>query len=231
MIPTDVAGLRLWLKADALVLSDNDPVGTWADSSGQANDATEATNKPTYKTGILNSLPVVRFNGTDNRLTCGASDTYKHVFAVAKYAASSFAVYAGLITGVNGVEEDLVLLGDSGLGTFYNVSFTTVYHKDGTLFAENNMQGPMNTFAILSISWTTGWVITLRLGQDRSIASRFWNGDIAEVIAYNSVLSDSDRDGITAYLTAKWFTAASSPSPSFRINKLRPGFFKPGLAR
>lgn len=37
--PTTVPGLKLWLKADALVLSDGDQVITWTDSSGSGNDA------------------------------------------------------------------------------------------------------------------------------------------------------------------------------------------------
>ncbi len=60
-LPTDVAGLKLWVKADSLALNDGDPVGTWADQSGNGNDLVQATaaKKPTYKANILNGLPVV----------------------------------------------------------------------------------------------------------------------------------------------------------------------------
>jgi len=74
--PVDVAAtspatlttdLVLWLKADSYVGSDGDAVTTWADSSGNGYDATQATagKKPTYKTNIWNSLPVMRFDGGD----------------------------------------------------------------------------------------------------------------------------------------------------------------------
>ena len=36
-------GLKLWLKADSLALTNNAPVATWTDSSGNANDAVQAT--------------------------------------------------------------------------------------------------------------------------------------------------------------------------------------------
>src|SRR5687768_11145672 len=73
-VPSDIAGLKLWLKADAITgLADGDPVTTWADSSGEGNDFTQGTagNKPIYKTSILFGLPVVRFDGTDDVLLGG----------------------------------------------------------------------------------------------------------------------------------------------------------------
>ena len=62
----------LWLKADTIGgLSDGGAIGTWADQSGNGRDFTQNTAgaKPTYKTGILNGLPVVRFDGTTDYMT------------------------------------------------------------------------------------------------------------------------------------------------------------------
>ena len=67
-LPSQISGLKLWLKADSLSLSDGDAVGTWADQSGNANDATQTTavNKPSFKTNIVNSKPVIRFDGVND---------------------------------------------------------------------------------------------------------------------------------------------------------------------
>lgn len=61
--PTDIGGCLLWLKADAISsLNDGDAVSTWNDSSGNGYNATQTgTNRPIYKTGIINSKPIVRF--------------------------------------------------------------------------------------------------------------------------------------------------------------------------
>jgi len=68
--PNSITGLVLWLKADAITgLSNNDSLTTWEDSSSSNNDVTEATNKPLYKTGGLNSRPYVYFDGTNDLLT------------------------------------------------------------------------------------------------------------------------------------------------------------------
>ncbi|MBL7892551.1 MAG: hypothetical protein JNL63_07970, partial [Bacteroidia bacterium] len=64
---------KLWLKADANVYSDagttlavdGSLVQQWNDKSGNTNNASQATsgNRPTYKTSIINSKPVLRFSG------------------------------------------------------------------------------------------------------------------------------------------------------------------------
>lgn len=64
-------GLVLHLDADAITgLTDDDPVSQWDDLSGQNSHATQGTaaNQPTYKTGVLDGRPVVRFDGTGEHL-------------------------------------------------------------------------------------------------------------------------------------------------------------------
>src|SRR2546426_3011074 len=68
---TTIPNLKVWLDASQLTgLVDGDPVGTWADQSGNGYDATQsvAAKKPTYKTNILNARPVVRYDGVDDDL-------------------------------------------------------------------------------------------------------------------------------------------------------------------
>ena len=47
------------------------------------------------------------------------------------------------------------------------------------------------------------------VGQDRNNAGRSWDGDIAEIIAYDSVVSDLDRSIITNSLGSKWGIAVT----------------------
>lgn len=58
----------LWLSADALSLSDTDPVSTWIDLSGNGNDAsqTSASARPLFRTGMVNGMPAVVFDGVDD---------------------------------------------------------------------------------------------------------------------------------------------------------------------
>ena len=70
--PDSVAGLELWLKADAITpVPDGTALATWPDSSGNSRDVIQVsgTQQPLYKTNILNGLPVVRFDGVNDTMT------------------------------------------------------------------------------------------------------------------------------------------------------------------
>lgn len=77
--PLEIAGLVLWLKADAITgLSDGDPVGTWPDTSGLGNNFTQsgASRKPTFKENQINGYPSVQFDGSEDRLVhAGLAET------------------------------------------------------------------------------------------------------------------------------------------------------------
>lgn len=86
--PLDLPDLIAWYRADELALSDNDPVATWDDLSGNGNHLTQATSglRPILKTAIIDSKAVVRGDATDDML----QDTFTlnqpaHVFIVCKY--------------------------------------------------------------------------------------------------------------------------------------------------
>ena len=63
--PTTVTGLQFWGAARMESYVDNDAVTTFHDLSGNSNDLVAGLS-PTFKTGVINSLPVVRFNGSSS---------------------------------------------------------------------------------------------------------------------------------------------------------------------
>jgi hypothetical protein len=83
--PDDIAGLEVWLDADAIGGADGDPVTTWA-NPGSGADATGASGQ-TLQTNEINGLPVVRFDGTDDFMTVSNllnNDATRTVFIVAR---------------------------------------------------------------------------------------------------------------------------------------------------
>ena len=90
--PLTVATLEAWWAARLLSgFANNDPVGTWTDLSPSARDATQATAgaRPLFKTGQVNGLPAIEFDGTDDALgftaiPFGSSYMTGTVFIVAK---------------------------------------------------------------------------------------------------------------------------------------------------
>jgi len=104
--PHDLGNLELWFAADHISASDDDAIATWTDSSGNGRDAAQATgaNKPTFKTNIVNGLPVLRFDGTADYMTISdfafsssATPAGLSVFVVAKYDAAPPAAYEPMI--------------------------------------------------------------------------------------------------------------------------------------
>lgn len=232
--PTDIAGLVAWYKADAIGgLSDNDPVATWADSSGNGRDATQGTaaNKPTYQTGEVNSLPCVRFDGSNDVLaaTCphqpdftlfvvlkptgGAIDNYQSAvsrgavfendtnfaFAVRRGGANEFLRWCCYWRNVS------TLYGNEG-GGWVDATWTYVAVKvDGsanlTIYEKGSSEVTDG-----SNSASTDGSQSLRIGGPNSTTSSdaYFTGDIAEVILYDSALSDGDRGSVESYLGTKY---------------------------
>jgi len=100
--PRNLPNLQLWLDATRIAQADSTSVATWSDQSGNGYDATQGGSaaRPTFIASGLNGLPVVRFDGTDDRLSIPSSTaTFKFlhsdvstVFIVAK---------AGVVTDPN----------------------------------------------------------------------------------------------------------------------------------
>lgn len=108
--------LIAWYDAADIALADNDPVSSWTDKSGNGNTLAQGTGskQPLYKTNIINGLPVVRFDGTDDNLIdtsiSGITNTTVNEMCVACVmnvttpGASSHSVF-GLTTAGPGAKE------------------------------------------------------------------------------------------------------------------------------
>ncbi len=234
-IPSDITGLRIWLKADAITgLVNNDPVATWTDSSGNGFNVTQATGskKPLYKTSILNGLPVVRFDGTDDELGTGTlwgtvvNSTISIYTVIALISVTSSAAAAAT------TYDDAALLvdnnGNIGIGHTRDVS--------GALTVRAfNWDGNEDFAALTGLTYGT-WVrvaqdhdnVTLRTnanggtfqtaasgaavgGGNMSFgrnytAAKFIAADVAEIAVWNKVLSSTEYSDMATYFDQKWIS-------------------------
>lgn len=218
--PDQIPGLKLWLRADALALSDNDPVATWPDSSGEGNDATQATSgsRPTFKND--GAFPIVRFDGSDD------------FFDLPDFASG---LTAGEIFIVVKIDADPPPEAQSGLWVFGSAATATHFpFSDGTVydgFATDTRKTTVNPTPSLSAAYrlynissqsgewtsrldgtqifttgtnTVGWTTTPKIGKSEGGASYFFDGDLAEVIMYDSVLSSGNRDSVETYVADEY---------------------------
>jgi hypothetical protein len=228
--PTDIDGCQLWLDANQITgLSDGDAVGTWSDKSGQENDATQsdASYKPTYKTNIVNSKPVVRFDGGDLLATTSvvsALSSSATIFAVVKNpsTASGDDIFLGHSTAASTANNYLWIgirnttgyaamdmnggntkvNGDTDLRDDVFHIHTGIKGSDNTI-SRYGIDG--GTYGTNSTSFTLSANVTNIGGLTyNSAAVSMIAGDIAEVIIYNSALSDGDRGDVETYLSQKY---------------------------
>lgn len=227
--PLFLPNLTLWLKADAITgLVDNDLVATWTDSSGRKETFTEATNKPTYKTSIINGKPVVRFDGTNDILTSSLAisnfitNSAYTFFLVVKTPSSHPAGET-----VFGVADANIYFDDSAANSNFSL-FTnngpTVFlgNYDGTqdtaqtgTFTNGNsliidgyhsggnigVRKNAGSYATQASGNTSDLTGTLKLAFDGTNYGQF---DIAELIIYNTTLTALDTTRILNYLNDKY---------------------------
>lgn len=94
-----------WDARDITGLSDGDSVSTWTDSSAAGNDISQATGskQPVYKTSIIGSNPVVRFQGNRTaNLNCSIASSWSGfngvtIFVVAQYNSTSVWNYPTMV--------------------------------------------------------------------------------------------------------------------------------------
>lgn len=204
--PSSVTGLKMWLKADSMSLPDGTGITSWADSSANNYDLTSGT--ATFKTNILNGKPVVRFNGTSNRLytaaDIGAPQPFE-IFIVAKVG-----VGIQMLRTTSGANPVLLYLGAGGEFSIYaGSSGTGSGDRSGAFHVFNGaVQFALGYSQIDGVSDLSGAAVgsngmgVINLMYD--MTSTFYAGDIAEILIYQVEMAPADRLNITNYLRTKY---------------------------
>jgi hypothetical protein len=218
-VPTDISGCALWLDfSDANYLykdagstkvsSDGDVIYQINDKSGNSRNAvrTSASNATAYKTDIKNGLSVGRY-GTNYDIhstnfalaqpftliivaypTAGnnSADYYSnysgaHTWLIRAAGTSNFGFYAGASLNVT----TLSLVNNWSIHTTYTNSTSSAIYVNG-------------------VSKATGNIGSGDLYNNRINSASGYRGDIAEMIVYDTALSDTDRGTVETYLNNKW---------------------------
>lgn len=226
-----VSGAHVWLKADAITgLADGAAVSTWADSTGAGRNATQtfADEQPTYRTGVTNGKPVVRFDGANDYLK------FANVFTGLTAAEVFIVVKIVLDPPTDGLRSGLWDLGSTSDATHYPWTDGTIYDEFGTSARKStvNPTPALTSWRVYNVSsgsgvWantldnvdllvtdinTVGWATTPLLGVSAD-ANFFYrlDGDIAEFLVYNRTLTAAERKTVHDELRAKWIAPAPAP--------------------
>lgn len=204
--PSDYGTVSLWLKANALSLNDGDAVATWPDSSGNGNDATQGTagQRPVYKANILNALPAVRFDGSNDALT-GASITSGSLFVVANSTVgASFADYDGLFT--LGTSPAMIARASGTNTTLYEIITGLARWRNGVAGIAGVVvdYAPLSDFKLISQTISSPPTGAFQVCHDLAEVGRYWKGDILEIINFTDALNTANRQAVEDALGAKY---------------------------
>lgn len=211
--PAGVSGCVQWLDVDALTgFADDDPVSQADDASGSGKHFTQATagEQPLYKTNVINGKPVLRFDGSDDGMTSSLTlNPSLTMFVV--YARKGGASNQRAIAGSNNW-----LIGPySSEHRFYNGGFLTgpAFVLDEFVIAHateasgGNAEFFVGNASIGTRASSAGGPGTVTIGGGEGLHGEELNGDIAEVISYNRVLTAQEQQDVYDYLSAKYFDA------------------------
>lgn len=215
-----LASLQFWLAGDGATFTTNsgDPVSTWTNQAGRSLNAVQATaaSRPQFITE--SGVSFVRFDGSDDILnlpradSLGINDSNYEMFIVAR---SSEQEVAFLIAGDGEQYEVHLQTGASSLGTRFipkNATYidNSVNTTDGAFHIVNvkatDSRGVLRVdgdSVYSNVNARSSSVASLVLGARKGGALPL-DGDIAEVIIYNSDLTDIQRKKVEHFLAAKY---------------------------
>jgi hypothetical protein len=234
--PLDFPGCKLWLDAsdphgDGSIISGL--LSSWVNKSDSNIIAWQGTDskKASIIPNSLSDLPILDFMNDENKTysiylqDTGASvritgQTFFWVLKAVKDNSDIPHFFLGdtenspFHPGIGDVNDNW--LAD---GKYWDDNFSAPEVRNGRTFLMGqevdgvNDVFPTDEFKIVSLV-ATGPVSFNEISQDRvgNYGLRSFSGSIAEIIVYDSQLSDSEREGVEAYLQYKWFTPKFSVS-------------------
>ena len=215
-VPTlPISGAKMQLDAYQITgLSDGDPVATWSDVSGNSNDATQSNSakRPLYKTSIVNGLPVVRFDTTDDGMVTPLtiSAIPLTIFLVYSAKSGAFGRRALCSTTLNWLIGPRVDVGNKH--AFFDgaawMNAPLSYVEDDFVYITLKIVTGSTSFRVDGIEvGSAGSAFaapaTICLGASNPYGEPLW-GDIAEVIVYDTGLSAGDISAVESYIVAKY---------------------------
>jgi len=214
------------------VTTDGSSVARWEDQSGNGRHATQTTsnNRPVLKTAVKNSKNVIRFDGSNDSFETASFSlpTSRTTFAALSSTNNSLQIIYEQTGNYNDNDFSSIFYIDSQtkfahgfrkknspsdgyaakefstrtsgavlLSAFYNDTRTSLSLKQNNILLTGALIGTPQA----DVSGTGNH--KLFLGA-RNQASLFFNGDIYELLIYNTSLGTSDESKVVDYLNTKW---------------------------
>ncbi len=231
--PPDITGLVLWLDATQIEgLTDSDPVALWPDASESGFDAAQsnADNRPSYETGVLNGRPVVNFDNNANpqflELSGDGLALFQNTAAFTIIAANALGGSGAILYASANGDPDTIRVDFGPNEADVTNSDTTAWSVSDSALEQPNptvsvlrFSGDVDEYGRLMLSifpyhakylsadGTTEDAAsdTIQIGNDAGsgqLGSAL--GDLAELIVYSRALNTLELNQLLDYLSEKW---------------------------
>lgn len=238
-VPSDIPGLRLWLRSDMGLTQATDLATAWADQSGNGNDF--ASNDPSVG-GVQFTASDPDFNGFPSLggtlnaqyfqgpapadILGAAAEAEGFMVMVPNFAAVPYSEGWGNQVGeyITFTDGDIYddFYGTAGAGSAGRYRWS----PNGTPIVEAVIYNPRSSnsewkatvtgfsgtdyagFSTSGTTFTPGSNPLTLVGSGNGA----WPGKFAEVIVYDSVLSDADRARVDGYLNERYAVPAWTPT-------------------
>ncbi len=205
-----VPNLVLWLAADQGIETNvSGVVINWVDQSASGNNATLLLGNPKFQAGYQNGKPGVAFDGNGDALAFTQITDVRTVFWVLHEKSSTTENWRHLLSDSDAADFH------RGAGkAIFDSTYAAAPIKNGSAYvngvAVGNGTGTVvpNVPAII-VEKTAGNATASRLGQDRNMNDRTWDGTFAEVLIFNRALTAEEMNTVGCYLSAKYDIASS----------------------
>lgn len=230
--PDDIDDLALWLRSDLGVTFDSDGVSNWDDQSGNDRHAAQddVGQRPHFVAHGLGNLPVLRFDGSDDRLALNWSLNAPldgvSVWAVARTSAGTAQTIASFDGGEywalqlsNGAPSPRIVWQTDGNDLSANRAFNDAqWHVIAAQFdavAPSDKQLSVDGTAVGTADAHAGNIGgALRFGLvgaattasvfDGVPAGAFFAGDLAELVVFDRALTADEQTQMERYFARRY---------------------------
>ena len=220
------ANIEAWVNASHLSLSNNDPVTSWTDFSGNTNNAiqADASRQPIFLTNQINGLPALSFDGVNDYLNFSSSitATATTIFTVVRPTTSDY-------ISILAIDNHHISYGNNTIRAEFPTGRLQATKSQSfsvsSLYTDAEAVSPTSVFLTnggTSFNRTrTGFhnVLNNSIGSLFYTGSNkfFFQGQMAEIIVFNEDLNLAKRNIVSNYLASKYNLDARPYLYNFKI--------------
>jgi PKD repeat protein len=203
--PSSVSGLKFWINGDNIHTSNFPLIDSCHDLSGNSNHAfqTNSAFQPEVLPAALNGHNLMRFDGLNDYFEFPTRNDINTVFWVLKEDSNASFNYRGLFGSINDYDFFRNENNKSIWGQYTNINIRLGTTRINSSIVNGTTTLMPTNMSVISLV-TTGNVIAQYFSRDRGNIDRSWDGDVAEIIVYNTALSGSDVLSVENYLFNKY---------------------------